>query len=487
MLIHPDSLHLPSKDLSRVRFPPLYIVLLEQDDHYRKIFEKIASGLRFIVSSAKDAVAARALFKRQTVNILLVDPSCRADHGYPFIEEVKHLHPDTEIVAVAPEGSSMNMMDAMQLGAIDYLIKPIDPKHLAAVLERTRQQLHAAVSSRRLRERLRSRRDRGMLVGQSRPLQSIRQFVSSVANSTHPVLILGEMGSGKKLVAQSIHLNSDRASKSFIRIECNSLSPALHGSELFGHEKLAFREADSAQSGLLAAAESGTVLLDEITDLSVEMQSALLQALRRKMVSPIGSSQSRPISVRVLATTSRDIRLMVDRGRFRKDLFSFLNVSSLRITPLRERTEDIPETVQYILDRISRGATSPHLVSHEVLTAMTQYNWPGNVRELEDVLEYACSRCSNGSLSLRDLPLQFQEPGSRAHADSQSYLDKQRLPRSEDVGPSIAEAEKRAIVSALKYTHGDKNEAAHRLGIGRTTLYRKLREYGLDEEKDDQR
>ena len=485
MLRNDDLPYFPSisEHLSRVRFPPLYVLVIDKDDRCRRICERIASGLRFNISSAKDIAAARTIFRSQTVNILLVDPYCRADHGYPFIDEVKQLHPEVEIIAIAPPGNAMTPLDAMSVGAVDYLVKPIDPNNLATVLERTRQQFRTAARSRILREQLRSRREIGSLIGDSRHLEYIRRFVSSVAASDQPVLIQGEAGSGKNLVARSIHIKSNRATKSFIKLDCNSLSPALQGSELFGHEKQAFRGADAAESGLLAAAEGGTLLLDEITDLSLEMQFSLLTALRQKRVTAIGSRQSHPISVRVIATTSSDLRLVVSKGRFRKDLFLFLSVSNLHIMPLRERTEDVQKTMRYILDRISLRTTTAYTVSEEFLAAITRYSWPGNVRELENELEYACARCSNGSLSLQNLPLQFQELGSRAHPIPQFPLEKQGFYR-EDIDLTMAEVEKRTILSALENAQGDKTEVARRLGIGKTTLYRKIKEYGLDAEKE---
>jgi DNA-binding NtrC family response regulator len=486
MLRSSDLLHYPSipEHLSKVRFPPLYVAVIDADDRSRKICERIAGELRFNISGAKDVVGARTLLKNQTVNILLVDPYCRGDHGYLFIDEVKQLHPEVEIIAMAPTESAMTTLDAMRVGAIDYLVKPIDPERLTIVLERVRQQFRTAARSRLLREQqLRSRREIGSLVGESRHLEYVRRFVSSVAVSDQPVLIQGESGSGKDLVGRSIHIKSNRASKSFARLDCNSLSPTLQGSELFGHEKHAFRGADVAERGLLTAAEGGTVLLDEITDLTLEMQFSLLIALRQKRVTPVGSKQSRPISVRVIATTSQDLGLMIRKGRFRKDLFLFLGTSNLHIMPLRERSEDIPETMRYVLDRISLRTNISYKVSEEFLTAITQYSWPGNVRELENVIEDACSRCSNGSLSLQNLPFQFQESGAGSHQIPESSIETPDIYR-DNTALTMIEVERRMILLALDDAQGDKTHAARRLGIGKTTLYRKLKEYGFDMEKD---
>lgn len=470
-------------DISRVRFPPLHVVVLDEEDYSREISERIGRELRFIVSAISEIASARSLFKSKTVDILLVDPNLRADQGHLFIDEVKQLHPDTEIVALAPKTGDVTMVDAMRLGAIDYLIKPIDPDNLAYVLERTRQQFHAAVRGRRFRERLRAKRVVGPLIGRSSSLQRVRQFVSSVANSDHPVLVLGETGSGKKLVARSIHINSNRASRAFLQLDCSCLSPALHGSELFGHQAGAFRGADWDQHGLLVMAQSGTIVLEEIADLPLDMQSALLKALQGKKVSPIGSGQFHPITVRIIATTSRDISSMAEQGRFRRDLFQFLNLSSLRVAPLREHKDDIPELVQNILNRISREVAAHYKISNELLEAIVSHDWPGNVTELENALEYACSRTSNQMLVLRDFPPQYQQFVRDKRAVHRSSVEERdTTPNKESL--SITEVERKAIFAALQYCQGDKTETARRLGIGKTTLYRKLKEYGFHFGKD---
>jgi DNA-binding NtrC family response regulator len=465
-------------NISRFRFPPLHVVVLDHDDR-GDVCQRIGGELRFIVSSVKDMPSARSLFKSKTVDILLVDPSCRAEQGHLFIDEVKRLHPDTQIVALASEAGGMTMGDAMRLGAIDYLVKPIDPSNLANVLERTRQQFHAAVQGRRFRERLRSKRSVGPLVGHSSVLQRIRQFIFSVANSDHPVLLLGEMGSGKKSVARYIHINSNRASQAFLLLDCSCLSPALHGSELFGHEAGAFRGAEWNQRGLLVTAQSGTIVLEEIADLPLNVQFALLKALQGKKISPIGSTQLHPISVRIVATTSRDIRSMVEQGLFRKDLFQFLNLSNLRIAPLREHKDDIPEIVKSILDRISREVAIDYKISDELFELIISHDWLGNVTELESALEYACSRSSNGLLTSRDFSPQYQALTREKKVAHRVFVENRNaMPNNESF--SIAEAERKAIFAALQYCQGDKTEAAHRLGIGKTTLYRKLKEYGFD-------
>src|SRR6202012_651460 len=232
-------------------------------------------------------------------------------------------------------------VEAMRIGAGDYLTKPFALEELTSVLDRSSRRLHFNLESRRLRERLRTQKGMDTLIGNSPEMEKVYRILSTVAFSTHPVLILGESGTGKELVARSIHENGPNSSRPFIPVDCGALVPTLIESELFGHVKGAFTGANRAKEGLLGTAEGGTVFLDEIGELPLDLQAKLLRALQEKEVRPVGSTQARPISARVLAATNRDLATMVEQGRFRKDLYFRLNVVNLRIPPLRDRREDI--------------------------------------------------------------------------------------------------------------------------------------------------
>jgi two-component system response regulator HydG len=300
-------------------------------------------------------------------------------------------------------------------------------------------------------------------------MEKMFRIITKVAHSTHPVLILGESGTGKELVARSIHFNGPNRDKPFIPVDCGSLVPTLIESELFGYVKGAFTGAVRSKDGLLAIADGGTILLDEIGELPVDLQSKLLRAIQEKEIRPVGSTRRVAINVRILAATNRDLEAAVQNGSFRKDLFFRLNVVNLRIPPLRERKQDIPLMVGHFLDRMNRVTGIERTVSDDALRLMMAYDWPGNVRELESCLERATTLTSGPNIHIGDLPTQVQNAG-RPVAFESSHPN--------GVVP-IAEMEKEAIFSALKRVGGDKMKAARLLGIGKTTLYRKLKEYGM--------
>jgi two-component system response regulator HydG len=317
-------------------------------------------------------------------------------------------------------------------------------------------------------------------------MEKLYRILSKVAFSTHPVLVLGESGTGKELVARSIHFNGPNASKPFVPVDCGSLVSSLIESELFGHVKGAFTGADRAKEGLLVSAEGGTVFLDEIGELPLDLQAKLLRALQEKEVRPVGATQARPISARVLAATNRDLAAMVEQGRFRKDLFFRLNVVNLRIPPLRERRSDIPLLAMHFLAQMERESGVERTFSDESLRVMAEYDWPGNVRELENAIERACALSSGPVLHIGDLPTQLQDFRMQRVAAEETALPADGVSRNtkgttEDGIVSIAEMEKQAILGTIRQLKGDKLLAAKLLGIGKTTLYRKLKEYGITE------
>src|SRR5713101_1135264 len=295
-------------------FELLHVLVVDDDEAVRKACCQIARGMGFaLVLGADSATAARAILKHQRIDVLLLDLKLPGGGGLPVLEQVKALHPDTAVIVMTAFATVSSAVEAMRIGAGDYLTKPFALEELTTVLERTAQQLELDVQSRLLRERLRTQQGMGGLVGRSPEMEKLYRILSKVAYSTHPVLILGESGTGKELVARSIHFNGPNAAKPFVTVDCGSLVPTLIESELFGHVKGAFTGADRAKEGLLAAAEGGTVFLDEIGELPLDLQE--------KEVRPLGSTQARPISARVLAATNRDLAAMVEQGRFRKDLF----------------------------------------------------------------------------------------------------------------------------------------------------------------------
>ncbi len=464
----------------------LHVLVVDDDEAVRKACCQIAAGMGFEVVGAESATAARDILKQRRIDLLLLDLKLPGGGGLPLLEQVKALHPDTAVIVMTAFATVSSAVEAMRIGAGDYLTKPFALEELTAVLERTGQQLHMDVQSRQLRERLRTQQGMGGLVGRSPEMEKLYRILSKVAYSTHPVLILGESGTGKELVARSIHFNGPNARKPFVPVDCGSLVPTLIESELFGHVKGAFTGADRAKEGLLASAEGGTVFLDEIGELPLDLQAKLLRALQEKEVRPVGATQARPISARVLAATNRDLATMVEQGRFRKDLYFRLNVVNLRIPPLRDRREDIAVLATHFLKQMEKETGVERSFSDSMLRTMAEYDWPGNVRELENAIERACALSSGPVLHLGDLPTQLQnfrmQQGPAIHVMEENGLE-QSAPMNASEGGivSIAEMEKQAILGTIRQLNGDKLMAAKLLGIGKTTLYRKLKEYGISE------
>ena len=424
-----------------------------------------------------------------------------AGDGLELLEEIKALHPETAVVVMSAFATVPSAVEAMRTGANDLLTKPFASDELATVLERAAERRTLDLASRRLRERLRTQQGMGSIIGRSQEMEKLYRILSKVAQSSHPALILGESGTGKELVARSIHANGPNAAKPFIPVDCGSLVPTLIESELFGHVKGAFTGANRAKDGLLASAGNGTVFLDEIGELPLDLQARLLRALQEKEVRPVGATHSVPIHARVLAATNRDLAALVEQGRFRKDLFYRLNVVNLRIPPLRERRADIPLLAAHFLDRLARESGVDYTLSDEALRMMVEYSWPGNVRELEHAIQRGATVSSGPLLQLGDLSTQLVDfalqqrrtihPAGRGYGSNGSNGARartaarrqwiRRRPAASRLFP-LAVQEKQAILSTLDTLKGDKLMAAKVLGIGKTTLYRKLKEYGIGEQ-----
>ncbi len=320
------------------------------------------------------------------------------------------------------------------------------------------------------------------LVGRSAAMEAVGRMVRKVASSMHPVLIAGETGTGKEIVAREIHRAGANAARPFVVVDCAALVPTLIESELFGHVRGAFTGADRAREGLLSAAAGGTVLLDEIGELPPPLQVKVLRAVQEREVRPVGSTDPKPMQARILAATHRDLERMVEQGQFRRDLFFRLNVVTLRVPPLRERREDIPLLAEHFLERASwdRGG-APLRLSHEVLQVLLEYGWPGNVRELENTIARLAALTSGEVLALEHLPTQLRSFERKAGRTAMAAM--RALPPQESAVVPIAELERAAILKTIRKLKGDKVMAAKLLGIGKTTLYRKLKEYGIEVEE----
>lgn len=450
----------------------LNLLIVDDERSIRDGCREVAQALGFTTYIADNAEHAFRVMDTASIDVLLLDLRLPGTGGLEVLREVKKRRPETVVVVITGYATVQSAVQAMKHGAYDYVTKPFNLEELRLLLERVVGHLQLASENRLLREQVKSKQGFGSIIGRSPEMEKLYRIISKAAHSTHPVLILGESGTGKELVARSVHFSGPYRDKPFIPVDCGSLVPTLIESELFGYVKGAFTGAVRAKDGLLSLADGGTIFLDEIGELPVDLQAKLLRALQEKEIRPVGGTKPIPINVRILAATNRDLEQGVAQGSFRRDLYFRLNVLTLRIPPLRDRKQDIPLLTGHFLQRQARATGVQRNISDEALKLMLSFEWPGNVRELENCLERACALTSGPTIHVSDLPSNIQTwkaqhpPSMAAASDPGSCIT------------PLADLEKSAILRAIDQLHGDKLEAARMLGIGKTTLYRKLKEYG---------
>ena len=446
----------------------LNLLIVDDERAIRDACREVAQSLGFNTFTADSAEHAYRLLESQGIDAVLLDLRLPGAGGLEALNQIKSRRPDAIIVVVTGYGTVQSAVQAMKNGAYDYVTKPFSLEELRLLLERVVSHLKLKTENRVLREKIKSRQGFGSIVGTSPEMEKLYRIVAKAAHSTHPVLILGESGTGKELVARSIHFSGPFRDKPFIPVDCGSLVPTLIESELFGYVKGAFTGAQHAKDGLLAIAEGGTLFLDEVGELPIDLQAKLLRAIQEKEIRPVGSTKQIPINVRILAATNRDLEEGVAQGTFRRDLYFRLNVLSLRIPSLRERRQDIPLLAAHFLERLSRTSEQERTLSDDAMKAMLAYDWPGNVRELENCLERACAFTTGPMIHLGDLPREISQLEGSTPAGTGNGTSK--------IVP-MSELERQTILNAIAQLNGDKLQAARLLGIGKTTLYRKLKEY----------
>ena len=420
------------------------------------------AGLRVRTSDTTEQ--ALEILEQFPVDIVLTDLKVPQMGGLELLKHIRTGYPQIAVMMLTQYGTIETAVEATRLGAMDYITKPFHVDELRAKLERLVRAIELDQENRVLREQLRSRPGFGGLIGVSSKMQRVYKLIEKVSQHTYPVLILGESGTGKELVARSVHFSGPRRQKPFVPVDCSALVPTLIESELFGYVKGAFTGALHSRQGLLEAADQGTLFLDEIGDLPVDLQAKLLRVLQEREVKPVGAIERININVRVIAATNRDLEVAIRSGGFRQDLYFRLNVVQIKLPPLRERKSDIPLLLNSFLEKFCDPERTVRTISEEAMRRLMAYDWPGNVRELENAVERAVALGSGPILQVGDLPSNLQ------------YSPVERAPESDEIVP-LEEIERRAIFRALRETSGDKLAAARLLGIGKTTLYRKLKQY----------
>jgi two-component system response regulator AtoC len=435
-----------------------HILIVDDDPHARDLLRRLL-GQMGRISEAPDVPTAEKMlastvepFDLVMTDMAMPDP----DDGLKVLRSAREHWPDSPVIVLTAFGNIEGALDTIQQGAFDYLSKPFDVDQISRVVRRALEQKRLVEENRNLREQVK----RPALVGRSPALLEVYKQVARAASTNVPVLITGETGTGKEMVARSLHERSPRAAGPFIPVDCGSISESLMESELFGHAKGAFTGATGARRGLFEEANGGTLFLDEIGDVGPKIQAQLLRALQEGEIRRVGESSPVKVDVRVVAATNKDLPSLVREAKFREDLLYRLDVVHLLLPPLRERREDIPSLVEHFASLHARGGARP-VVTKDAMARLTAYDWPGNVRQLENVVARALALNVTGVVGPQDFP----EPIGDA--------PKKLAGLAGDM-PSLAELSRRYAAHVLQQVGGNKSEAARLLEVDRKTLYKLL-------------
>ena len=440
-------------------------LIVDDEDSALQLCADIAREAGLRVRTARTTEQALEMLDELPTDIVITDLRVPQLGGLELLRRIREHYPEVSVLMLTQYGTIETAVEATKMGAADYVTKPFHIDELRRKLQRLVREQELDQENRVLREQLRTRPGYKELIGTSPKMQRVYKLIEKVSQHNYPVLILGESGTGKELVARSIHFSGPRCNRQFVPVDCSALAPTLIESELFGYVKGAFTGAVHSKQGVFESADSGTLFLDEIGNLPVDMQAKLLRVLQEREVKPVGGNERVSVNVRVIAATNRDLDAAVRQNTFRKDLFFRLNVVQIKIPPLRERKSDVPLLVQAFLEKFADSGSAMPILAEDAMAKLTAYDWPGNVRELENAVQRAVALGSSPILHSGDLPSNVQNgPGSES-----LVADDKTVP--------LEEMERRAVLKALQESAGDKLAAARLLGIGKTTLYRKLKQY----------
>jgi len=446
------------------------LLVVDDEQSIRRLWMTIGNTLGYVCAEAESAEAALARLDTDTPDLLLTDLKLPNMSGVELLKQTKQLLPHTEVAIMTGHGSIESAVDAMKLGAYDYIEKPFRVEKMRLLLQRMAEKVRLVTENEFLRERVTTEENLDGIIGSSANIQDVLRMISRLKDTRTPVLISGESGTGKELAARAIHFRGTMAKTPFVAVDCGSLVPTLMESELFGYEKGAFTGATKSKAGLFQSADGGTIFLDEIGELPLEMQAKLLRVLQEKEVRPVGSNEKVNVDVRVIAATNRDLEAAYRSGTFRKDLYFRLNVVTVHLPPLRERRSDIPVLVHHFLDRYAKGS---HIqVTAAAMKSLLHYEWPGNVRELENCIARAVTLGDGKVIDVADLP-----PAIRSEQAGSGIVPSQDTSNLSTT--ALAEMERMTILRVFEQANGDKALAGKMLGISRATLYRKLKRYNI--------
>ena len=451
------------------------ILIVDDDKGHLSMLKTILAGWGHGVVGVEDGGDAIDKIRESPYDAVLMDVRMAKVSGIEALERIKELNPAIPVIIMTAYSSVDTAVEAMKLGAYDYLTKPLNFDELKLTLERSLEHMTLLKENLSLREQLEEDSSLSNIIGKSPAMHELLDMVRTVAATEATILISGESGTGKELIAKAIHANSNRRKKTLVTINCAALTDTLLESELFGHEKGAFTGADKRRDGRFMQADGGSIFLDEVGEIPLPMQAKLLRTIQEREIQRVGGDQILHVDVRIIAATNRELLLEVEKGRFREDLYYRLNVVNLSLPSLRDRLEDIPLLAGYFLTHYSvlnrkqlKGFTPT------AMDILVKYNWPGNVRELENAIERAVILSAGEFVSEKDLPPTIIKHFREVYGGQGSIVS------ASVAGKSLQEVEKFAIEETLAQTGGNKSEAAKLLNITRTTLDNKIRKYGID-------
>ncbi len=446
----------------------LNILVVDDDKLVNEFIGETLKRVKHTVTTAHSGEEAKNILEENTFDIVLSDIKMHKVSGMDLLKFVKERTPDTVMILMTAYGTVQNAVEAMKIGAFDYLVKPFSPDEVEMVISKAHQFMSMQSENRMLRQEVNDKYK--TLIGASKRMTEIFELIQNVAPSRSTVMVSGESGTGKELIARALHLYSDRGERQFIKLNCAALPDGLMESELFGHEKGSFTGADRQTRGRFELADGGTLLLDEISEIPIKLQGKLLRVLQEREFERVGSGETMQVDTRIIATTNRNLKKAITEGNFREDLYYRLNVIPCDVPALRERLDDVPLLVDHFIDKYCNETGKEKMtLDDSAMRLFMKYHWPGNVRELENFIERAVVISQKSVLTAKDFPEslvlgQIEDRGGEF-----------------EVGMTVHEAEKLLILKTLKTQDGNRTKAADILGINPRTLRNKLNEYGIAE------
>ena len=456
------------------------VLIIDDELDLRELLKLTLAKMDIDSTAVETVTEAKTALQEKTFDLCLTDMRLPDGNGLELVDYVQKNYPQLPIAVLTAYGNVDLAVDALKLGAFDFLSKPIELSRLRALITNA-----LTLSPESITTETQAADSRQLLLGDSQLMKAIRKQISKVARSQAPMFISGESGTGKELAARSIHRLSSRAAGPFVPVNCGAIPSNLMESEFFGHRKGSFTGAFEDKLGLFQAANGGTLFLDEVADLPLDMQVKLLRAIQEKRIRPVGSETEIDVDVRLISATHKNLQEAVNRGDFRSDLFYRLNVIDIHMPSLRQRPEDIQPLAEHILSGLNAN-NKPVSLSPGALNALLNYSFPGNVRELENILERACTLCDKNRIELEDLKLYPEGVSSELPAEktlraSQSERAESRIPIS-SLDDHLEEIEKEILIETLEQARWNKTEAAKKLGISFRSIRYRLEKLGLNDE-----